>query len=200
MYRIYINQTALIITESDPFSRENYQQIEAEGFEFLQFYLRFKHETTPAIFVLLTSNARRLFKQIKQSLKVVKAAGGIVRSDENKFLFIHRNGRWDLPKGKIEKGEKTKKAAVREVEEECGILVSSAGDKLSKTYHVYEMNGLVILKKTSWYWMKANFEQVLIPQTEEGITEVRWVAPGDFDQIKQNTYPLIRDLIGLIDN
>ncbi|MEO8795914.1 MAG: NUDIX domain-containing protein [Daejeonella sp.] len=200
MYRIYINQTALIITESDPFSQENYQQIEAEGFEFLQFYSRFKHESTPAIFVLLTSNAKRLFKQIKQSLKVIKAAGGIVRSDENKFLFIYRNGKWDLPKGKIEKGEKTKKAAVREVEEECGIIVSSAGDKLTKTYHVYEMNGLVVLKKSTWYWMKANYEQVLIPQTVEGITEVRWVAPGDFNLIKQNTFPLIRDLVGLIDS
>ncbi|WP_026899205.1 NUDIX hydrolase [Daejeonella oryzae] len=199
MYRIYINQTALIITETAPFSDENYQQIEPEGFVFTQFYQRFKQENSGGIFVLLTSNARRLFKQIKQSLKIIKAAGGVVRSDENKFLFIYRKGVWDLPKGKIEKGEKTKIAAIREVEEECGIIISSAGDKICKTYHVYEMSGQIVFKKTSWYWMKADNLQPLIPQLEEDITDVQWMAPGDFSLVKQNTYPLIRDVMSLIE-
>ena len=199
MYRIYINQTALIITESTHLPNGNYQQIDAEGFEFIQFYQRLKHEKTSDLFVLLTSNAKRLFNQIKLSLKIIKAAGGVVRSEENKFLFIFRKGVWDLPKGKIEKGEKKKIAAVREVEEECGIVISCAGARICKTYHVYEMYGEVILKKTSWYSMEAANSQALIPQLEEGITEARWIAPGDFSVVKENTYPLILDVMSLID-
>ena len=199
MYRIYINQTALIITESTHLPIGNYQQIDAEGFEFIQFYQRLKHEKTSELFVLLTSNAKRLFNQIKLSLKIIKAAGGVVRSEENKFLFIFRKGVWDLPKGKIEKGEKKKIAAVREVEEECGIVISSVGARICKTYHVYEMYGEVILKKTSWYSMEAANSQALIPQLEEDITEVRWIAPGDFSVVKENTYPLILDVMSLID-
>ena len=199
MYRIYINQTALIITESAPLSNENYHQIEADGFNFREFYHRLNDENSDVEFVLLTTNAKRLYNQIKLSLKIIRAAGGVVWSEENKFLFIFRKGVWDLPKGKIEDGEKSRKAAVREVEEECGILISSAGDKICKTYHAYELNGDVILKKTSWYWMRADSSQTLIPQLEEDITEARWLAPAEFDLVKQHTYPLIRDVIRRIE-
>jgi 8-oxo-dGTP pyrophosphatase MutT (NUDIX family) len=199
MYRIYINQTALIITESTDLPEGNYQQIDAEGFDFIQFYQRLKHEKAAGVFVLLTSNAKRLFNQIKLSLKVVRAAGGVVRSEENKFLFIFRKGVWDLPKGKIEVGEKKKKAALREVEEECGIVISSAGEKICKTYHVYEMFGEVILKKTTWYSMQAANAQTLIPQLEEDITEARWIAPGDFSSVRENTHPLILDVMSMIE-
>ncbi len=34
----------------------------------------------------------------------IKTAGGIVIKNE-KILFIYKNGKWDLPKGKIDKGE-----------------------------------------------------------------------------------------------
>ncbi|HYK75550.1 MAG TPA: NUDIX domain-containing protein [Daejeonella sp.] len=195
MYRIYINQTALIITESLPFSLENYQQIEKEGFDFKQFYQHIAHQPTAHNFVLVTTNAKRLFRQIKSSLFFIKAAGGLVKNEEGRFLFIYRKGKWDLPKGKVENKEKTRKAAVREVEEECGIKILSCDDKLAKTYHIYEMGGKVILKKTSWYNMTAHKQHKLIPQLEEDITDARWLAPGDFMLVKQNTYPLIRDLI-----
>jgi 8-oxo-dGTP pyrophosphatase MutT (NUDIX family) len=122
----------------------------------------------------------------------------VVRCDENQFLFIFRNGKWDLPKGKLDLGEKTKKAAIREVEEECGIKVARLGDLLCKTWHVYEEKGRIVFKKTNWYTMKAE-RQELVPQLEEGITEARWLASGDFDYIKQNTYPLIRDVISLLE-
>ena len=57
-------------------------------------------------------------------LPLIEAAGGLVKNENGDYLFIYRNDKWDLPKGKIEKDEKTKVAAVREVEEECGIAVS----------------------------------------------------------------------------
>lgn len=128
-------------------------------------------------------------------MKMIKAAGGLVGNEGNQFLFIFRNGKWDLPKGKLDSGERTKDAAVREVEEECGIQISSIGNKICNTYHIYEMNKERILKKTSWYWMSAVNQNELTPQIEEGITDVRWLAPGDLMMIRQNTYPLIRDLL-----
>ncbi len=128
-------------------------------------------------------------------MKMIKAAGGLVRNEEKRYLFIFRNGKWDLPKGKLDNGETAKVAAVREVEEECGIQINSLGEKICNTYHIYELNNERILKKTSWYQMLAFRQNKLIPQLEEGITDVRCLAPGEFMMIRQNTYPLIRDLL-----
>lgn len=197
MYRIYINDTALIISDSLPGGLGNYQQIDEDDFDFLKFYQLVK-STPGSLNVLLTKEPKRFFKRLRKPFLVIKAAGGIVRNDENQFLFIFRKGKWDLPKGKLDDGEKTKKAAVREVEEECGIDVSKLGDLLCKTWHVYEEKGQVVFKKTTWFNMKAK-RQELVPQLEEGITEARWLASSDFDYIKQNTYPLIRDIISLLE-
>lgn len=197
MYRIYINDTALVIADVLPGGLGSYQQIEAEEFDFLKFYQLVKR-SPGSLNVLLTKDPKSFFKQIRKSFTVIKAAGGIVRNDENQFLFIFRKGKWDLPKGKLDDGEKTKKAAVREVEEECGIKVAKLGDLLCKTWHVYEEKGQIILKKTTWFNMKAD-RQELIPQLEEGITEARWVASGDFNFLKQNTFPLITDIISLLE-
>jgi len=199
MYQIYINQTELIITESADPGFSNYQRVEYEGFDFLSFYARFRDVPHAGVYVLSTSQAKSLFKKIKLSLRMIKAAGGLVRNEQNKFLFIFRKGKWDLPKGKIDEGEKTKRAAVREVEEECGIKVTGVDGKLCKTYHVYEMDRQTILKKTTWYRMRADHQTKLVPQKEEGITEARWLSPGDFDMVKKNTYPMIRDVIGRIE-
>lgn len=132
-------------------------------------------------------------------MTLIKAAGGLVSNEENKYLFIFRNGKWDLPKGKLDKEESSRVAAIREVQEECGIMVDSSGDKICNTYHIYEINGARVLKKTSWYWMRADNQENLIPQAEEGITDARWLAAGDFMLVRQNTYPLIRDLINVVE-
>lgn len=195
MYQIYINQTALILTETLDPALSDHQQIDSESFEFTSFYKRFKDEPLPATYTVLSKEPKKLFKKIKSTLKYIKAAGGVVHNEENKYLFIFRKGKWDLPKGKIDEGEKTKKAAVREVEEECGIKVTKLDEKLCRTYHIYDMRGETVLKKTTWYRMRADDQPTLTPQLEEDITEARWLAPGDFNVVKQNTYPLIRDVI-----
>ena len=197
MYRIYINDTALIIADFLPGGLGNYQQIEPQEFDFSKFY-RVAKGGPATVNVILTKEPKQFFQSIRKPFFFIKAAGGVVRTDENQYLFIFRNGKWDLPKGKLDKGEKTKIAAVREVEEECGIKVSELADRLCKTWHVYEERGQIIFKKTAWFNMKAD-KQDLIPQLEEGITEARWLASGDFEYIKQNTYPLIRDVIGLLE-
>lgn len=132
-------------------------------------------------------------------MKGIKAAGGLVSNEENKYLFIFRKEKWDLPKGKLDQDEKTKDAAIREVQEECGVTITRCGDKICKTYHIYEMAGIPIIKKTTWFWMWADNQPNLVPQAEEDITDARWLAPGDFMLVRQNTYPLIRDVIRAVE-
>ncbi len=197
MYRIYINDTALIITDVLPAGLGDYSEVDAKDFNFLKFYKVVKAGPA-AVHVLLTKDPKAFFKKARNLFLVIKAAGGVVRNNENQFLFIFRKGKWDLPKGKLDAGEKTKKAAVREVEEECGIKVAKLGDLLCKTWHVYEEKGQVVFKKTTWFNMKAD-KQELIPQLEEGITEARWLDSAEFDYIRKNTFPLIRDIVSLLE-
>ena len=198
IYKIYINEAVLIITESVPKNLSDYQALNLADFDFVDFFDLANALTSPKIFLLLTPQFKPIFKSIKRSMISIKAAGGIVRNEENECLFILRNGKWDLPKGKIEKGEGSRAAAIREVEEECGIRIESSGEKICNTYHIYVMNGAKVIKKTAWYWMKSTKREKLIPQLEEGITEVRWLSKLDLSLVQENTYPLIKDLIKII--
>ena len=110
-------------------------------------------------------------------------------------MFIYRNDKWDLPKGKLEKGEKKKEGAVREVEEECGIALKKCGKKIINTYHTYTLKGELVLKRTYWYSMNYKGNEKLKPQTEEGITDVRWFDKDDLQAIKDNTFPSIMDVL-----
>jgi 8-oxo-dGTP pyrophosphatase MutT (NUDIX family) len=200
IYRIYVNEAALIITENLHGQSGDFQLIDKQGFDFPDFYNRLKNERSSASFVLVTENPKELFKEIKKQLVLIGAAGGLVKNEENKYLFIFRRGKWDLPKGKIDEGEETQEAAVREVEEECGIKIDEVLGKALNTYHVYEQDGDLILKKTSWYKMRAENQGNLVPQLEEDITEARWLSPADFEMVKQNTFPLILDVMDLIED
>ncbi|MEL7002667.1 MAG: NUDIX domain-containing protein, partial [Bacteroidota bacterium] len=55
-------------------------------------------------------------KFVKNKFKIIYAAGGLVKKGQ-KTLMIYRLKKWDLPKGKLEDGEKNRIAAQREVEE-----------------------------------------------------------------------------------
>lgn len=193
-YNIYINQKILIISSYIPHEIENYQVIDAEVFDFEIFY----HTLTNnyfATFLILCNKPKTIFLNIQKGIKVIEAAGGLVKSNEKTYLFIKRNGFWDLPKGKLEIAEKKKDAAVREVEEECGITVQSLGKKITKTYHIYELKTKIVLKISHWYKMKAIANQALVPQLEEGITEVKWLAKSDWPIVRANTYPSILDVL-----
>jgi 8-oxo-dGTP pyrophosphatase MutT (NUDIX family) len=199
IYKIYINEVVLILTESVPPDIEDYQELKGSNFDFFSFYKLICNHESPKIFLLLSKDFKSIFKGIKRSMILIKAAGGIVSNEGKKYLFIFRNGKWDLPKGKIEKGENSRVAAVREVQEECGISIDRSGDKVCNTYHIYEINGAMVIKKTAWYWMRAHKQEKLVPQLEEGITDARWLSPGDLMLVRQNTYPLIRDLLNVIE-
>lgn len=116
----------------------------------------------------------KLFKHLKKKLPVVTAAGGLVYNPEGDILFIERNGRWDLPKGKVEKEEGIEEAAIREVEEETGVKDLEIVEFLQKTYHIFKRNGKYKLKVTHWYKMRTDYKGPLFPEESEGITKVKW--------------------------
>ncbi|HEY4154471.1 MAG TPA: NUDIX hydrolase [Puia sp.] len=127
--------------------------------------------------------------------RIIRAAGGLIANEQGNILFIFRRNKWDLPKGKMDGGETPEECALREVEEETGIHEIELGEFLLITHHTYAENGLGILKETHWFRMKASGAARLIPQLEEQITEIRWIAPGEFDLVKQNTFPNILEVL-----
>jgi ADP-ribose pyrophosphatase YjhB (NUDIX family) len=130
---------------------------------------------------------------VKSQFKLVKAGGGIVEK-ENKILLIYRKGKWDLPKGKLEKKEGKKEGALREVEEECNIE-ARLGELITHTWHTYILNGKKHLKKTYWYRMECVDDRHMKPQLEESITDVRWMDEKDTRQAMVNSYRSIRHVI-----
>ncbi len=125
---------------------------------------------------------------------MVKAAGGLVFNKDGAILMIFRNGKWDLPKGKLEIGESVEECAIREVKEECGVSGLEIESELLKTYHTYNINDSDILKNTYWFLMTTKSEQKLTPQTEEGITDVKWCSEKEVEDNLNNSYPSIIDI------
>ncbi len=125
----------------------------------------------------------------------VQAAGGCVTDERKRLLMIHRLGIWDLPKGKVDKGEAVDAGALREVREECGLKNVELLKRLCETWHTYERKGKQHLKRTDWYLMRGTNSDPLKAQTEEDISEVRWMDAAEVATMKAATYPSLRQVI-----
>jgi len=139
----------------------------------------------------LTELKKALFKKFT----LVLAAGGLVANNKDHILMIFRRGKWDLPKGKLDRGEKLEDCAVREVKEETGLKNVSLVSLLTITWHTYHEGSRFILKESHWYRMKADGRQDLVPQTEEDIHEIKWVKKNDLEPYKKNSYPSVADVL-----
>jgi len=188
MYTIFINDAVIYLTDNNSLKEENsffkydaiamiLQKIERNELTSVSIY----HEKLDF-----------LWNDFKKHFKDIEAAGGVVFNENNEILWIYRNDRWDLPKGKIEKNESREIAAIREVEEECGITNVKLNKYLNTTYHIYEYKGEKVLKTTYWYEMFADANQVLTPQLEEGITEVTWLNNERMKEALNETYDNIK--------
>ena len=144
---------------------------------------------------IIHSDVEKAFRAFCSFFREVEAAGGLVFDESGRVLVIHRRGKWDLPKGKMEPKETPKTTAVREVEEECGITSPQARELLHITYHSYNLEGVMILKKTYWYRMEYVGHEEPVPQTHEDITKVRWMYPSELDQVVNNTYASIAEVL-----
>lgn len=136
-----------------------------------------------------------LRKAFQKKFTVVRAAGGLVRNEYDQILMIFRRGRWDFPKGKLDKGEKLEDCAVREVEEETGLRNVKLLFPLTVTCHTYHEGTRHILKESHWFSMTVAGEQNLTPQAEEDISDLKWIDKKELNSYVERTFPLISDII-----
>ena len=189
MYKVFVDDKPIILTDSMP--KENKYEV-----------CLFKNLIISEILDKLTSNSvngilifcnnLELSKELFfKNFKIISAAGGLVLNPKKEVLFIYRNNIWDLPKGWIEKDESIETAAIREVEEECGIFNLKLIKPLTTSYHIYNQNGIT-LKQTYWFLMTSDYEKKLVPQIEEGITEVIFKNNKAVNEALKNSYANIK--------
>ena len=135
----------------------------------------------------------QLWFDFQSAFLPVTAAGGVVFRD-NKALVIFRREHWDLPKGKVDKGENAEQAAVREVQEETGLQELELGPPLKDTWHIYTFKEKRILKTTHWFIMHTNQEELHL-QHEEDIEDAEWVDPVSFLEKPGPVYGNIKDVL-----
>ncbi len=136
---------------------------------------------------------------VKKHYICVKAAGGVVFNGDGLRLLMTRNGRADLPKGKVEEGETLAQAALRETQEETGLSCLQLGGLLLKTYHIYDLYGGWHFKQTSWFSMRAEDGQRLVPQTEEGISDLLWLPEAEWRSSLRDSYATMKLIAGSVD-
>jgi ADP-ribose pyrophosphatase len=144
--------------------------------------------------IFLYKDVKAVLEAFKKELILVQAAGGFVYDQEH-VLLIYRRGKWDLPKGKLDKGEKLSDCAVREVKEETGLKHLEIGESLTITYHTYHEKGQHILKESHWYKIKGSIKDKITAQTEEDIHECKWVKFNGLTPYFENTHASIADVL-----
>lgn len=148
--------------------------------------------------IFLHNDLEKLKHAFWKRFLIVQAAGGLVKNELDEYLLIFRRGKWDLPKGKLDPGETIEHCAVREVEEETGLISVTLKQFLVATYHTYTENGKHILKESHWYDMASDSKQKLVPQVAEDIHDVKWLKKEELVGILNNTHPSITDVLNLI--
>lgn len=191
MYKVFVTEKKLSLTNS-PLSIE--KKIRFEDETTFEIALDLLENTSCTEVNIYSENLKDTWRKFNDFFKIIEAAGGIVSNPAGETLFIHRLGRWDLPKGKIETGESLEEAAVREIEEETALKKIDLQHFINTTYHIYrEKNGTPILKKTHWYKMNYNGDSLPIPQIEEGITQVSWKNKEEIlKDVLSNTFQNIK--------
>lgn len=151
----------------------------------------------PAIYqgVFLHADVQEVLEAFKGQLKVIVAAGGLVYTKERDVLLIHRRGRWDLPKGKLDEGEDIQTCALREINEETGAENLTIEQPLQVTYHTYMEKGEHLLKESHWYLVAAAEKSALKPQTEEDIAQCIWVPVGELSPYIGGAFGSVADVL-----
>lgn len=190
MYKVFVKDVPIILSTQKNIGN-HYTTIPLKDAPFKKLVKRIYNGERLYIH-LYHKNAEKLESFLRQKIKVVEAAGGLVYNKNKDILFIRRNKKWDLPKGKIEKGETYREAAVREVMEETGIKDLVIQSYLTTTYHIFTRNNKFKLKVTYWYEMYSEYEGELIPQQNEGIKKVKWKNFEKSKKALQDSYENIK--------
>ncbi len=203
MYKVFLNDRVIKISSRENITFNKSAEIFSDTCtvkEIREWFNEFETGAAKEV-VLIHDNPTEFFRQFRLAFTVVRAAGGVVVADD-RLLFIFRNGKWDLPKGKLDGDESDEEAALREVEEETGIPPGGIDYRLPSTYHIYKSpyantENQWVFKETTWFQMSCNGLIPGKPQQEEGITQVKWVTRSGLEEIVQNTYKNLTQIIAL---
>jgi ADP-ribose pyrophosphatase YjhB (NUDIX family) len=160
-----------------------------KDFDVVLSVLNSKVPTNVLSIYITIANYSSIKSYLRGKFKIIKAAGGLIRKKE-KFLMIYRMKKWDLPKGKKEKGEKYRQTAIREIQEEVNVSVK-IGEKICTTWHTYTMNKRAMLKRTKWYVMDSIDDTRMKPASEEDIEEARWMNRKEVYHALEHSYKSI---------
>ena len=193
MYKIFVGNKPIILTTKVE-KETNFKNFLIDSVDINKVLSKLKKDKYDAVH-LIGAVKQSLLKSFLSLLPNVIAGGGKVHNNKNEILFIFRNGKWDLPKGKAEPKETINQTALREVEEETGISGLSIIKPLDVTYHIFKRMDQYYIKVTYWFKMYSDYEGVLIPQEKEGITDVKWISESKLTKVLNNSYANIKLLI-----
>lgn len=192
MYEVFVNESPLILTNKRP-ERSDGTLFDLDGDSIMKAIDLLSRKKLKKAY-LYHPDGDKILNLFMLKIPVVVAGGGFVVNTKGKVLFIKRNGKWDLPKGKVDKGESIENAALREVMEETGVQDLVVEKFLRTTYHVFRRNGEYRLKQTHWFLMSTDYKGPLLGQREEGIKRVRWKGPIKAAKALKKSYKNIRIL------
>lgn len=172
MYKVFVKEIPIILSTEKNIGKQ-YTSIPLKEVKFKKLIQKINDGELLYINIY-HKNPEKLEKFLLKKLKVVEAGGGLVYNYKKEILFIRRNKKWDLPKGRVEKGETHEEAAIRETIEETGVKDLKVRRFLTKTYHVFKRKEKFKLKVTYWFEMYTDYDGPLVPEPEEGIKKVKW--------------------------
>lgn len=196
MYKVHFeNRFILISPEPDRIQKYGlFHKFQATR-ELYKIISDFQSDTSMTSINIYGPDIKHIWKMFRIYFTEVGAAGGLVKHNSGKYLFIEKKGKLDLPKGHIETGEEPAVCALREVHEECGISGHAIVRPLQPSYHTYSWEGISYLKKTNWFLMDYDGIMITEPQINEGITKVEWLSPDELNKIKSTAWLSLMDLI-----
>lgn len=193
---IHIGTARIAICSSEP--QEPHATIAVEDNASVSRAKVIKKVETDKFIAIITPEPDATFEALKRQFSVVEAAGGAVLNANGELLMIHLREHWDLPKGHIEAGESDARAALREVEEETGIVAEIIGDRpLATTWHAYDTYGRWELKRTRWWQMRATGGE-LAAQHDEGISAAKWCRPSEVAKNLETSYRTIKEVVAAL--
>lgn len=199
MNKIYINEKPIIFLEknTDIIPIPGHILLESLEKESLSIHIAdFEKDSQQLALYVVGKDTEKTFRKFSSQFITIEAGGGLVMNTDGYYLFIFRRGKWDLPKGKCEKGEPISDTALREVKEETGLENIKVNNSIGVTYHAFREGDLFLLKKTYWFGMTYSGNKKPVPQKSEDITRIKWLEQEEIEKVvMKSTFASITNLL-----